>query len=184
MSSELLPVPRRDLARAGIEHLPAAIGRAGESAAWRFSEFFTATIRNKNTRAAYAQAISQFFAWCEKHGAARLEQMNPVLIAAYIESHPAAATTVKQHLAAIRMLFDWLVTGQVLPVNPASSVRGPKYVIKTGKTPVLKADQARALLDSIDTTIIVGLRDRALIAAMCYTFARVSAVVHMRVEDY
>jgi integrase/recombinase XerD len=184
MSAELVPVPRRDLARAGLETLPAAIGRAGESAAWRFVEFFTATIRNRNTRAAYSQAVVQFFAWCEKHRVHTLEQIKPVVIAAYIENHSGAAPTVKQHLAAIRMLFDWLVTGQVVPVNPASSVRGPKHIVKRGKTPVLKSDQARALLDSIKTDSIVGLRDRALIGVMVYTFARVSAMVHMRVEDY
>jgi site-specific recombinase XerD len=87
-------------------------------------------------------------------------------------------------LAAIRMLFDFLVTGQIVPTNPASSVRGPKHVVHRGKTPVLKADQARTLIDSIKTDSIIGLRDRALIALMCYTFARVSAMVHMRVEDY
>jgi site-specific recombinase XerD len=167
-----------------MESLPAAIGRAGEAAAWRFIEFFAATIRNKNTRYAYAEAVSQFFAWCEKHRVRTLEQIKPVVVAAYIERHPAAAPTVKQHLAAIRMLFDFLVTGQIVPMNPASSVRGPKHVVHRGKTPVLKADQARALLDSIKTDSVVGLRDRALIGLMCYTFARVSAVVHMRVDDY
>src|SRR5438046_6171838 len=82
------------------------------------------------------------------------------------------------------MLFDWLVLGHIIDGNPASSVRGPKHVVHRGKTPVLKANQARQLLDSIKTDTIVGLRDRALIALMCYTFARVSAVVHMKVEDY
>jgi site-specific recombinase XerD len=184
MSGDLVPIPRRELGRAGLGVLPAIVARAGERAAWRFVEFFTATIRNRNTRAAYAHAVKQFFAWCDAHRVRSLEQINPVIIAAYIENHPAAAPTVKQHLAAIRMLFDFLVTGQVVPMNPASSVRGPKHVVKVGKTPVLKADQARALLDSIKIDSIVGLRDRAIIGTMCFTFARVSAMVHMRVEDY
>ncbi len=81
------------------------------------------------------------------------------------------------------MLCDWLVVGQVLPVNPASSVRGPKHVVKKGKTPVLTAGEARELLDSIDCTKIVGLRDRALIGVMVYSFARVSAAVGMNVES-
>ena len=72
----------------------------------------------------------------------------------------------------------------MLEANPASSVRGPKYVIKGGKTPVLDTEQTRALLEAIDTDTIVGLRDRALIAVMVYSFARVSAVIGMRVEDY
>jgi site-specific recombinase XerC len=84
----------------------------------------------------------------------------------------------------IRMLFDWLVLGQIIPANPASVVRGPKHVIKRGKTPVLSAEDARALLDSIDTSTVVGLRDRALIGVMVYSFARVSATVGMRIEDY
>jgi integrase/recombinase XerD len=181
---ELVPVPNRDLGRAGFDRLPGIIGHAGEAAAWRFVEFFTATIRNKNTRAAYAHAVGQFFAWCERHRITRLELLNPVVIATYIEQHTAAPPTVKQHLAAIRMLFDWLVTGQIVPMNPAASVRGPKHVVKRGKTPVLTADEARTLIDSIKTDSIVGLRDRALVGTMVYTFARVSAVVHMRVEDY
>ena len=134
--------------------------------------------------AAYAEAVGQFFAWCEKHRVHTLEQISPIVIATYIENHQGAAPTVKQHLAAIRMLFDFLVTGQIVPMNPASSVRGPKMVVKRGKTPVLTADQARTLLDSIKIDSVVGLRDRALIGLMCYTFARVSAMVHMSVDDY
>ncbi|SEK55569.1 Phage integrase family protein [Nitrosovibrio tenuis] len=81
------------------------------------------------------------------------------------------------------MLFDWLVVGQVLATNPASSVRGPKHSVRKGKTPVLAADEARALLDSIDTSTLVGLRDRALIGLMVYTFARVGAALQIKVED-
>jgi len=182
--NEIVPIPNRELSRAGFENLPGIIGRAGEAAAWRFVEFFTATIRNKNTRAAYAHAVSQFFTWCEAHRITRLEQVKPVLIAAYIEQHSASPPTVKQHLAAIRMIFDFLVTGQIVPMNPAYSVRGPKYVVKRGKTPVLTADEARTLIDSIKIDSIVGLRDRAMIGLMCYTFARVSAMANMRIEDY
>src|SRR5437773_516745 len=182
MKSQLAPIPPANLGRAGLEKLPAPIA-AGEEAAWHFIEFFTANIRNKNTRAAYAKAVSQFFTWCEPPHLA-LDQIRPVVVAGYIEQHPGSAPTVKQHLAAIRMLFDWLVIGQIVPANPASSVRGPKHVVKRGKTPVLKADQARTLLDSIDTSTVVGLRDRALLGLMCYTFARVSAAISMKVEDY
>ena len=95
-----------------------------------------------------------------------------------------AKPSVKQHLDAIRMLFDWLVTGQVLATNPAHAVREPKHVVKRGKTPILTTDQARELLDSIDTSTLIGLRDRALIGVMTYAFARIGAVVAMRVEDY
>ena len=94
-----------------------------------------------------------------------------------------AAPSVKLQLAAIRMLFDWLVVGQIVPTNPASAVRGPKHSLKKGKTPALIAEEARDLLDSIATRSPVGLRDRALIALMIYTFARVGALLKMRLED-
>ena len=151
----------------------------------RFWEFFTAEIPNDNTRKAYFCAIRRFDSSCVFRNL-ELLQLQPILIAAYIKDLQASLSipSVKQHLAATRVLFDYLVVGQVLPMNPAASVRGPKYVIKKGKTPVLSADEARQLIDSIETTTVKGLRDRALLAVMVYTFARVGAVIHLRVEDY
>ena len=166
--------------------VPGIVADAGEHAARRFLEFFAATIRNRNTRTAYMTAVGRFFAWCEQNQIGQLADIEPLHVAAYIEAlgQDFEKPTVKQHLAAIRMLFDWLVTGQVVATNPAHAVRGPKHVVKTGKTTVLDADQARTLLDSIDISTVVGLRDRALIALMTYSFARVSAAVAMDVEDY
>ena len=165
--------------------VPALFTNAGSDAVRRFIEFFTANIRNRNTRAAYARAVARFARWCDARGIA-LAQLTPVIVAAYIEElgQHEAKPTVKQHLAALRMLFDYLVTGQVLPTNPAYAVRGPKHVVKTGRTPVLSAEETRILLDCIDVNTIAGLRDRALIGVMVYSFARVGAVVGMNVEDY
>ena len=166
--------------------VPTIVADAGDAAGKRFLEFFAATIRNKNTRMAYYRACYRFFAWCEHHRIGTLADIEPLHIAAYIETMQSdfEKPSVKQHLAAIRMLFDWLVTGQVVATNPAHSVRGPKHVVKTGKTTVLDAEQARRLLDSIDISTLVGLRDRALISVMTFAFARIGAVVAMRVEDY
>jgi site-specific recombinase XerD len=166
--------------------VPAIVADAGGAAAKRFLEFFAVTIRNKNTRTAYLHAANRFFAWCEHHQLGALDEIEPLHVDAYIEAlgKDFEKPTVKQHLAAIRMLFDWLVTGQVVATNPAHSVRGPKHVVKTGKTTVLDAEQARKLLDSIDTSTVVGMRDRALISVMTFAFARIGAVVAMRVEDY
>lgn len=185
LTNDIVPFAPRQLKNVGINMLPAFVRNAGEKTTRRYIEFFTANIRNKNTRLAYAQALSQFGAWCEDRSVG-LERIEPIAIAAYIEqlTGERSPPTVKQHLAAIRMLFDWFVLGQVVPFNPASSVRGPRHIVKRGKTPVLTADQARKLLDSIDTTTIVGLRDRALMGVMVYSFARIGAVVAMTVEDY
>ena len=151
----------------------------------RFWEFFGAHIRKPHTRMAYVTAAYRFADWCEGHGLT-LATVRPLHVAAYIEqlTHTYAAATVKQNLAGLRQLFDCLVVGQVIPSNPATAVRGPKQVVKTGKTPVLTAAETRSLLDRIDTSTLVGLRDRALIAVMTYAFARVSAALAMRVADY
>ena len=140
----------------------------------KFAEFFTANIRNRNTRQAYARAARRFFAWCEDHRH-RLEQIEPMLVAAYIEElgQSLDGPSVKQHLAAIRMLFDYLVVGQVIKMNPAAAVRGPKHVVTKGKTPVLTPEEAHELFDSIAPATIADLRDRALIGVMVYSFARV-----------
>jgi site-specific recombinase XerD len=166
--------------------VPAIVAEASEHGAKRFLEFFAATIRNKNTRMAYYRACVRFFDWCEHHRIGTLADIEPLHVAAYIETMQSGfeKPSVKQHLAAIRMLFDWLVIGQVVATNPAHAVRGPKHVVKTGKTTVLDAEQARLLLDSIDISTVVGLRDRALISVMIFAFARIGAVVAMRVEDY
>jgi Phage integrase, N-terminal SAM-like domain len=148
-----------------------------------FIEFFTANIRNANTRRAYARAAVQFAVWCEREDIRELADIEPLHVAAYFETlqRRLAPPSVKQHLAAIRMLFDWLVVGQVIAVNPASPVRGPKYSVKKGKTAVLSAEEARKLLDSVNPSSHVGLRDRALIALMVYTFARIGAALKMRI---
>ena len=181
-----MPVSGRQLAAVGASdgNVPAIFLRS-ERGSKRFWEFFTANIRNRNTRRAYFIAVSKFSAWCEKHKLI-VESVQPIHVAAYIEQTMTTHSkpTVKQHLAAIRMLFDWLVTGQMMPLNPAHSVRGPRHSVKKGKTSVLSAEEMRILLDSIDTSKLIGLRDRALIGLMGYTFARVGAVIGMKVEDY
>lgn len=187
-----------DTARGGFT-LPAPIANAGEKCSERFFTFFTDNIRNKNTRAAYYRNACRFFAWCE---AKRLDFKNikSYHVSAYIEelgqSHEAPS--VKQHLATIRMLYDWLIVGQVVEINPAQAVRGPKHVVKKGKTPVLNEDEARQLLKGIPVFEIdkktgrpdesrpnlIGLRDRALVAVCLYSFARIEAALGMDVGDY
>src|SRR3984957_2632089 len=184
---ESAPLPASETRRAGGTVVPAIVAAAGDGAARRFPEFFAVTIDNPNTRQAYFHACGRFFAWCDRReDIDELVDIEPMHVAAYIRglSKGFEKPTVKQPLAAIRMLFDWLVTGQVVATNPAHAVRGPKHVVKTGKTTVLTGEQARELLDSIDVSTLVGLRDRALISVMTFAFARIGAVVAMRVEDY
>jgi site-specific recombinase XerD len=163
--------------------LPAIV--TGERAQLRFLEFFTANIRNPNTRRAYARAVTEFLTWCQGIGVPDLAGVGPLHVATWIElqTQTLSAPSVKQRLAAVRHLFDWLVVGQIVPHNPAASVRGPSHTSRTGKTPVLDPSEARQLLDSIDISTPAGLRDRALIALMVFSFARVGAALAMKVED-
>lgn len=165
--------------------IPQMFLNAGERATNRFLEFFAANIRNAGTRAAYLNAVNRFCAWSDEHGV-QLNKVSPLVVATYIETlmKQLSAPSVKLHLAAIRMLFDYLVTGQIIPFNPAASVRGPRHVVRKGKTPVLAGSEAKLLLGSIETDTIIGLRDSALIGLMTYSFARVSAAIGMDIEDF
>src|SRR5271154_5268577 len=166
--------------------MPPALFLKEARAAERFFDFFTANIQNKHTRRAYYNAACRFSEFCSQHGVHDLAHVKPVHVAGYVESlrEGFAKPTIKQHLAAIRMLFDWLIVGQIIEVNPAHAVRGPKHVVTKGRTPVLNREEARALLSCIDTSTLTGLRDRALIGIMIYTFARIGAVLQMNVGDY
>ena len=165
--------------------LPAVLQDAGEDTADRVIKFFTAEIRNSNTREAYARAVKRFFRWAHQRQL-HLSDIEPVHIAAYVEEDDRAPATVKQNLAALRRLFDFLVTGQVFSSNPAEPVRSPSLQTDGGKTPALTAEEARKLLDSTveEKKGLPQLRDRAIIGVMTYTFARVSAVCRLDVGDY
>ena len=179
MTQVIVALPSPSLA------LPALIAAADDATRLRFLEFFAVTIRNPHTRRAYARAAGDFFAWVAARGVVSLAGVQPLHVAAWIEAlgREVSPPSVKQQLAGVRHLFDWLVTGQVVPVNPAASVRGPAHSVRRGKTPVLDPQEARRLLDAIDLTTPAGLRDRALIGLMVYSFARIGAALAMRVED-
>ncbi len=174
---------RQKLAKRGLQ-LPPTVEAAGEEARRTFVEFFLAQISNENTRKAYGRAAVQFFGWCEERGI-RLEDISPNVAAVYTRTRESADATVKQHLAALRKLYDWFVTEQVVEDNPFSPVRGPKLRRTEGKTPALTSDEVNALFDLLEAEdTIVALRDRALIGTMLYTFGRVGAVVNMKVKNY
>lgn len=155
-------------------------GPQAEKVVW---EYFTAHIRNKNTRLAYAQQVGTFGRWCEEVGLG-LSNLEPAHVAHYIETYQGSVPSSKQALAAIRMLFDWLVVRQIIPSNPAAPVKGAKHIVHSGKTPVLDRDELKLLFDSIGTTKLTGLRDKALLASMFYSFARISALLSMDIADY
>lgn len=175
--------------RSSVE-LPAIIDAGGARLRKRVLEFFGASIRNDNTRLAYLKACAAFFAFLDTlQERDELDDLKPVRgvddieamhVAAWLESLKAdqrSVPTQKQYLAAVRMLLDHLVTGGFIAFNPALSVKAPRQSTAKGKTPTLSADECGELLRSIETQDLVGLRDRALIGLMVFTFARVSAAL-------
>src|ERR1700724_2919400 len=135
---------------------PALIARAGPTTRKRFFEFFTVPIRNANTRAAYYRAIQQFLAWAERAGYQHLEDIEPITVAAYIETlqRQAAPPTVKQHMAAIRMLFSWLTEKGVPAMNPAREVKTERFSRTEGKTPAFVDGEVQRLLDAVETSTV------------------------------
>jgi site-specific recombinase XerD len=163
----------------------ALVAWSGERAAFRTVEFLTAGIHNPHTRRAYTRAARRFLAWCNARGMTLADVRSPD-VALYVQElgTTLAPLSVKQHLAALKHWFDWLVTGHVLEVNPAHAVRGPRYSQNIGKTPVLEKDEARTLLSSMDAATVVGARDAALVAVLLFSWARIGALVAMRLRDY
>ena len=164
--------------------IPRLVSEAGPQATRLFLEFFAVPFENRNTRQAYLRAVRQFLDWCDARGVGDIGQIGPMMLAAYREQHSGSPTTVKQHFSALRKLFAWYVEKGVLPSNPAREVRTETIKRGEGKTPALEAADMHRLFESFDTSSVVGLRDRALIGVMAFTFARVGAVVGLRVGDY
>ena len=163
--------------------LPALVAEAGAAASFAWEEFIYAKIRNPHTRAAYERAIRQFLEHCRRLGK-DLAHISPRDVGAYLDRLDYAVATKKLHLSAIRHFFDTLVTRHVVVLNPAASVRGERLQVVEGKTPEITVRQARALMQSIDQSNVVGLRDRAIIGILIYTAARVGAVAKLRCADF
>lgn len=161
---------------------PALVAAGGAAARFAWDEFFAGELPNPNTRATYACAVRRFLAWCDAAGLA-LHTISPGHVGDYFARHPLSIPTKKVHLAAVRRFFDRLVIRHVVILNPALSVRAERYQVVEGKTAEITVPQARALLASVDAGHVVGLRDRAVIAALIYTAVRVGAVARLNSRD-
>lgn len=161
--------------------LPAILQDAGNAAAFAAEEFFEARLANEHTRRAYGRYVRNFLERCEAEDLA-LREITPGDAARFIRDLQSVSTK-KVALAALRRFFDLLVTRHVVMLNPFASVRGPRQPAGAGRTPEITVAQARQLLDSIDTTHLAGLRDRAVIGTLTYTGARVGALSQLRLQD-
>jgi site-specific recombinase XerC len=128
-----LPVPADEPSPSFV--VPAIVADTHRDAGERFIEYFAATIRNANTRAAYMNAVADFLRFEPVADLGSLAEVRSIHVSLYIESvsDRFAPQTVKLRLAALRGLFDWLARHGVLDTNPAAPVRGPSYTIKRGK---------------------------------------------------
>lgn len=163
--------------------VPRLVAEAGAGARFGWEEFLYGQLRNPHTRRSYRRAASRFLGWCEERGLV-LHTIAPAHVGHFLDGLPDAVSSKKVYLAAIRHLFDTLVVRHAVAFNPAASVRGERYQVVEGKTPEITIEQARRLLSNIDTSHVVGLRDRAIIAMLIYTAARIGAVASLRRRDF
>jgi integrase/recombinase XerD len=169
---------------------PEIVREAGAGAEYAYADFFKAKISNANTRKAYKRAVDRFLAWCRSRGLA-LRHVSSFVVGDYVEhhlvdkgGHTLSAPTKKQHLAGLRHFFDNQQRYHGVGLNPASSVRGPRYSTLEGKTPAFDDRQVRTLLDSLGNGDVVAIRDRTLLMILAYTAARAGAVARLRTMDY
>lgn len=174
---ELTVIPGAD------RSLPALLDAGGAAAQFAWEEFIFAKIRNPYTRLAYERSVRQFMKHCE-HIGRELTQISPRDVASYLDQLNCAVATKKLHLAGLRHFFDTLVTRHVIVLNPAHSVRGERLQIVEGKTPEITVQQTRQLFQRIDTSTVVGLRDRAILGILKYTIVRRGAVAKLRRGDF
>ena len=165
---------------------PAPVHPGRKTAQEATADYFGAKIANENTRAAYLRDAKEFAAWCVDHSLS-LERVETLHVAAFRDHLRAGGNspaTIKRKMSALRNLFAYMVETGSLSFNPAREVATEKVRVKGGKTPALDAEQMRMIFQGFDTTRPIDLRDRALIAVMAYSLARVSAATSLRLEDF
>jgi integrase/recombinase XerD len=183
-------------AASGNATLPALIEQAGGAARFAWDEFFYAEHHNPHTQKAYMAAVKRFLAWAEGQGV-ELPAITPGMLGQYLAGLGGSPAKRNLHLSALRGFFDRLVNRHVVILNPAASVKGVKEQVLEGKTPEITIEQARTLLASItlsrmvktkegtvEVPLLVGLRDRAILATLAYTACRAGAVAKLRLQDF
>jgi site-specific recombinase XerD len=161
---------------------PAIVKAAGRSAEFAWEEFFQAELANAHTRKNYLHAVQKFLGWVEGRGL-ELPRITPGDVGEYLQAVELSVPTKKLHLAALRRFFDRLVNRHACVINPAATVKAERHAVIEGKTPQIGVKEARTLLESIDVSNVVGLRDRAILAVLIYTAARVGAVAKLTLKS-
>lgn len=182
-NASLVPISDSKSLSETISGLPAIVEHAGQPAVTAWKDFFDGKLANDRTRIAYGRAVRQFLGWCDARGL-DLSHIMASDVGRYLRAHPGSLSTKKQHLSALRRYFNLLVERHIVVINPAAVAETERYQVIEGKTPEITIDQARRLIASIDTSRVVGLRDRAIITTLIYTAARAGAVARLRTQDF
>jgi integrase/recombinase XerD len=198
MGSELVPVAKgQEIQPVDAQALPVLVERAGGATRFAWDEFFFAEHHNPHTQKAYMAAVKRFLVWAEGQGV-ELPAITPGMVGQYLVALGGSPTERNLHLSALRGFFDRLVNRHVVILNPAASVRGVKDETVEGKTPEMAIEQARALLavirltetvkddrgEEVEKPLVVGLRDRAILATLRFTACRAGAVAKLRLGDF
>jgi integrase/recombinase XerD len=171
--------------------MPNLLIAAGNQAVEPYLELFSVSIRNESTREAYSRAVREFLGWCDREGLRDMQDIQAKDVRKYVGrprsffgNRYRSTATNKQHMAAIRRFFKLMTEKKILAMNPAEEVETSRLSPSDLKTKVFLPGDVQKILASIDTSHVVGKRDRALLAILAYTFARVSTVTRLHVKDY
>ena len=145
-----------------------------------FLELLGARVRNPNTRSAYQVAWRSFLAFCSARQL-ELESVKAYHVGAWLDQHPGSRSTQRQHLAAVRLLFDSLMMRGVVEYNPAARARPPRLVRESSHTPVFEEAEIVAFLDSLNLESLKDIRDKAIFSVLFYSWCRVSALINLTV---
>ena len=140
-------------------------------------------IRNKNTRSAYKNAWRLFFQFCSEYKL-ELDKVKPYHVGMFLKRHTGSIATQRQHLSAIRLLFNELLEQGVAELNPAARAKPPRLQRESSHTTAFECEEITALLGAINLDSLRGVRDKALFSVLAYSWARVSAVAGLKVGDY
>ena len=148
-----------------------------------FLELLGARVRNPNTRSAYRVAWRSFLAFCSARQL-ELGSVKAYHVGSWLDQHPGSKSTQRQHLAAVRLLFDHLMMRGVVEYNAAARARPPRLVRESSPTPVFEEAEIVTFLDSINLNSEKDIRDRAIFCVLLYSWCRVSALINLTVVDY
>jgi integrase/recombinase XerD len=158
---------------------------APETAKAALRDYLATLKRDKLTIKRYVSCLSRFFIFLEKRGIADLRAVTRENIRDYQTEISTATWTVHTthaHLRAVRRLYEFLDDQGKILMNPAVGIRMPKLERNLPRNVLTRAEM-RKLLDTPDTSLPMGIRDRTIMEVFYSTGIRLAELCHLTIHD-